>query len=592
MILKNIKRFTLFLLVGGLLIGCNDQWDDHVKVNDPDLSGSVLEAIQKNVELSEFNALLQETGYAEVLSGDNNYTVFAPTNEALSAYTDASDEVKKNIVRNHIALLTYKQEDLGVSLMMMSGKNLLLDEIVLNEQEILCANGILRTASNVVLPKDNIYEIISKLRDSYEMASIIYEAGDSVMDPDKSIQLGVDRETGLAYYDTVWMYQNPYLDSIGINNEDSLYAMVLLENSTFNVLKKKYAKYMMQLDDDADSTNTYAFVSRELIYDLICRPTETIAESLISVNDIQVDMKEAVVISEEEASNGKLLVAKDVNIRIKDNKVKELIVQGEDFYTCLEPNYVFTRLRDDAMGGSDVMLTGYWTQSGPGKGNLFDEEGERVDTTLNLTFCYTSATAGTGAIRSSAINSYIKYSPYLYSTSYNIYWVTNDDIENHYKNDRNQFDPDYDAENPNNPCISIYRVIQKMYISEEGKQLTWTSPGIIGNRMQQTGNGKVLVGVDPETAQGMPSSTVKKGVNAGVFGLELPLAWCQASGDYEKITNPLTNLNNRFAVVRKTAGEADIMVTNSHNVDAATSKDNGMIFLDYIRFVPIVDEND
>lgn len=580
MIFKNIKRLSFLLLVGCLLSACNNQWDDHVKVNDSALSGSVLTAIQKNKELSIFNTLLIQTGYDEVLASDNNYTVLAPVNDALADYVDAADDIKKKIVQNHIALLTYKQEDLGSHLMMMSGKKLWLNNIELDEQEILCANGIIRLASNVVLPKDNIYEIISGLRETYEMASIIYEAGDSVMDPDKSIQKGVDKETGMAYYDTVWMYQNPYLDSIAIHNEDSLYTMVLLENENFDVLKKKYAKYMMQYDDDADSTNTYAFVSQELIFDLISRSNDFSSNTLTSINGIKVEMEEAVV-KEEEASNGKVLIAKDVNIRIKDNKVKELIIQGEEYYSCLESNYVLTRLRDEAMKGSDVMLAGYWTQSGTG--NTIGEDGERIDTTLNLSFDYNSS------LRSTAINSYIKYRPHLYSTSYKIYWVTNDDIEHHYRNAANQFDPDYDPENPNQPCISVYRVIQKMYIAEEGKNLTWSS-GVIGNS-QRSGTGRVLIGVDPETAEERLGANVLKGVNAGVLNMELPLVWCMASGDYEKITNPLSNVENRLKVDRKTAGKTDIMVTNSPNAELGNTK-NGMIFLDYIRFVPIVDEND
>ena len=83
------------------------------------------------------------------------------------------------------------------------------------------------------------------------MAAIISNAGYSVMDIDKSVQLGVDKETGKPYYDTVWSYFNPFLDSIAIDNEDASYKMLLLSDDNFITLRDKYAKYMVQVNADS-----------------------------------------------------------------------------------------------------------------------------------------------------------------------------------------------------------------------------------------------------------------------------------------------------------------------------------------------------
>ena len=299
-------KLLYFPIFAALIFGCNNQWDDYVKVSDSNLSGSVLEAIEKNKDLSMFYGFLETTGYKEILSGANNYTVFAPVNNALESYKESSDDIKKNIVRNHIAFLTQKNEDLIGTVKMINGKNLNMDNINLTEEEILCSNGILRTASNVVLAKDNIYELINSYKENNQMAAIISNAGYSVMDIDKSVQLGVDKETGKPYYDTVWSYFNPFLDSIAIDNEDASYKMLLLSDDNFITLRDKYAKYMVQVNDDSEKTLTNAFASESLIYDLICNTEEN---DFISVNGINIDMENASVTDELEASNGSLIIA-------------------------------------------------------------------------------------------------------------------------------------------------------------------------------------------------------------------------------------------------------------------------------------------
>ena len=573
----HIKQWVILTIGALFYLSCNNQWDDHINTNDEFIEGNVLDAVKKMPSLSVFNSFLVNTGYDKVISGANNYTVFAPDNEALSGYETASLDIQKKIVSNHIAFLIKNNEELKGKIRVINGKNLDIENVSLLDSEILCNNGILRIASNVVLPKENIYEVINGHKEKYLMASIIANAGDSVMDPDKSVQMGVDKNSGLPYYDTVWMYQNPYIDSIAINNEDSLYTLLLLEDENFEVLRDKYSKYMNQLDDP-DGSKTDAVATQSLIYDLICKYTTE--DDMESVSGIKIDSDTATINENITASNGNIYVANGVNIKMKNNKIKDVIVQAESFIESLEPTWVYTRMRDQALGGKDIMLSSYWTSSATV--NTTTPSGADTTYTVSYRFIYDISV---GTNYSKKINSYVKYRPNLFSTDYNVFWVTNDDIADHFKGDT--LDPDYDPLIPNKPCPSVYRVMQKMYIAEEGKNLNWSS-GMIVNA-KKSGRAKVMVGIDPETAdQRVPNI----GVNAGVLQVEQPLRWHQASGDFDAVTMALTSDKTRDVLTINSAGEIDIMVTNSAKTEIASSVVNGFIFLDYIRFSPIIDEND
>ena len=576
--IKNIKQMVLLAAAAAIYAGCNTQWDDHVKVNDQNLQGSVLEAIQKNKDLSTFYGFIQETGYSSVLNGANNYTVLAPVNSALESYTNSDQTIKKSIVRNHIAFLTQNAEDLKGTVKMINGKNLDIDDVSLSQEEILCGNGILRVASNVVLPKNNIYEFINSYKDKNMMADIIINAGDSIMDQDKSIQLGVDKETGMPYYDTVWLYYNRFLDVINIDDEDADFKMIMLNDENFLKLRGKYAKYMAQLDDDADGTKTKQVAAESLICDLVCDKSQS---EYVAVTGVKVDMSAATISQQYDASNGVFLIADDVNIKIKDNKIKDVIIQGEDYVGCLESNWVYTRLRDEAVGGRDIMLSGYSTPSSTV--TVKDQSGQDSTYTISYKFIY-GGTSGTNYSRT--VNSYVRYTAKLYSVKYNVFWVANDDIPEHYAGDKN--DPDYDPEQPNKPCTSIYRVKQKLFIGEEGKKLAWNS-SVISNFKKSGSNGIVMVGIDPDMVD---ERTPDAGVNAGVLQVEQPLRWHMAKAPYYPVGNPLSSASTRDVLSITKACDIDLMVTNSVSSDAASNQVNGFIFLDYIRFSPIIDDED
>ena len=100
------------LSFSAMLVACSD-WDDHYEADSSILSSqqsTLWENISSNGQLSQFAALLKKTGYDQVLSATQTYTVWAPQNgsfdyDALSSMSDA--RVQREFVMNHIARNNY-----------------------------------------------------------------------------------------------------------------------------------------------------------------------------------------------------------------------------------------------------------------------------------------------------------------------------------------------------------------------------------------------------------------------------------------------------------------------------------------------------
>jgi hypothetical protein len=100
-----------------------------------------------------------------------------------------------------------------------------------------------------------------------------------------------------------------------------------------------------------------------------------------------------------------------------------------------------------------------------------------------------------------------------------------------------------------------------------------------------------MVGITPDTTDASGRGHTI-GVNAGVE-TEMPLRWYKAAGDYEALSTPLAAANTRDYLNCTSMGTACFYVTNSPYTSVSNSTSNGLIFLDYIRLVPeMIDEND
>lgn len=654
--MNNIKKRFIFLMGVAIAVmggsGCDDRWDDE------DVSGTrsktIWEVISSRAELSNFRESLARGNYDAVLQSSGAYTVLAPVNEAMQMVPDSLWE---EVPGSHIALLEYNKAALDTMtyLSMYNGKSVFLDSMKLTQEEIVCRNGILRFSGFASERQPNVYERLYDLAAENDMAAFILSLGDSVMDMERSVQTGLDPVTNAPVYDTVYKYYNPLFDRIPLNDDKALISLVLLDNETFAALVDKYWPYVKQHNGQhrestyattfkIDSAKTTQVARTELVCDLTCylENAQLGNEKFISTGGVELDMANAVLPTDSVwmVSNGNIRWAKGVNIRMKDNKIKDVYVQGEDYYATNE-NYVFTRIVPSAMGGRDVVLCGadtmrtyaaYYVDS---LGNMTDSV---IFKTISSRYGYVGtsfSSNGNPQLNYAKGGSYLAYKAQLFSCNYKIYWRSVDDRAHHCAPDTTAVNyPEY-QKNKNYPCGGVLRNIQKMYLSQPGDYpLAYNGAETVGDFVLNcTANNifngtyknfRCLVGYDPKAdlaeEVGQKGNFARMGINAG-FGVddpsyETPLVWCrtvtpdQKSIFYSGITDVSTN--DRFAINQRTgkptsipkdifycmyAGEASIFVTNAPfnqtnttTPSASKVQPHGSIYLDYIRFVPDIDE--
>lgn len=111
-----MKKFMSFLVVILVItfISCSD--DDNSK------SENLTDVIQSNSSLSSLEAALKKVGLWDVLKGDVNYTVFAPTNQAFATFLASNgfssleqipNEILTQVLLNHV--LGFKAQSSQVS---------------------------------------------------------------------------------------------------------------------------------------------------------------------------------------------------------------------------------------------------------------------------------------------------------------------------------------------------------------------------------------------------------------------------------------------------------------------------------------------
>ncbi len=667
-------------------------------------SQTLWEVISSRSDLSEFAQVLRQNGYDDLLSSSGTYTVFAPGNAAVSAI---DDDKLSEVPGSHIALLGYNKTALAEMsyLTMINERQALLSELALTDEEIVCRNGFLRfSTAGARATQQNIYELLLDLSDEYEMAAFITSLGDSVMDTEKSVQIGIDATTNQPIYDTVMTYYNPLFDYVPLNDNDSLISLMLVDNVTWNKLINRYWRYMRQHVDASEDPNlldptkdtNYDFGSKfdtvstdyvtrvELVRDLsfsyegatltssVNNP-ETVSQVYNSRTGIEVTMDSATVLDTLMASNGRIEIASNAKIKLGNNKIKDIYLEGEDYYYTNE-RYVAT-LVDPRFRGSRYVKTygidslrGYTRYVLDSLGN----RAKRMDGSDSTE--YVSAQLRAVYNTSQYCNSYggsvLGYKVNLFSCNYRIQWrhvVPGNQGTNYCNPDT--LDVNYAKyagfdgykANANWPIGGVMRHIQKMYLSQPGDApLEYNSSlavsDFVKNPYPFDSYGdytwfRCMTDYDPDAVISTKKAEdevgsngyinwYRMGVNAG-FALddptyETPLVWCQTAMDHaDGVINvdPDTGEESSAAVYtsgivgvssatswtpKKGAqtgqrvprqvprdifmclynGEATVFVTsNPFGTDNAAGAANlnyckGSIFLDYIHFIPVIDEDD
>jgi len=283
----NLKLTLLTILLGGLFMGCKESIDTSSRYVFKDQT--IMDYLQKHDKYSEYVRLLSkipvssvsETTLRQLLTARGNYTVFAPTNEAIQLYLDtlyrkeilssptwdgfaterARDSIEKVIVYNSILdggdntlVYTYDfpiQQDGEISLPNMYDRRLSvhqsedsLDLYLINNEpmdvrnnNIPAINGVIHSMNGVVAPSNNtlghlMFDVIDQKREGFYVASMI------------ALAVGL-RDTLEKYIDQV--YEDMYLrGDIKVNTTE-----YELEGHNFHTPQHRYYGFTYFAETDS-----------------------------------------------------------------------------------------------------------------------------------------------------------------------------------------------------------------------------------------------------------------------------------------------------------------------------------------------------
>jgi hypothetical protein len=364
--------FAVCIAVTGL---CCKKWDDHVAVNDQPLNQNLQEYINAQPDLSRFSEYLVKTGLDKVIASSKNYTIWAPTNDALNSLPAevVNDTAKlRSWLVNHIAGQLYftrmATDSLRVS--MLNGKritffNKKFDEAGIQQADIYVRNGALHIIDKVIAPLPSIWEFIESTKTKYAQNEYVTSVNYQMQDPSKAEIDSINPVTGEPVYkpNTGIVNINTFRTKVyDVGNEDSLYTYIVLTDGAYATERDKQKIFFK---------STYAYytnnnASWNVVKDLAIKgyyPPDKLPATLLSKFNVHIPVTTSAIVETQKASNGIIYVVNAAAAPIEE-KVPVVIVQGEDPYgiKSVEDKYItklFYRQRKNPLTGqsfNDIYL--------------------------------------------------------------------------------------------------------------------------------------------------------------------------------------------------------------------------------------------
>ena len=552
-----------YLLLIGLVAAmacftsCHESaWEEHLVVKTT--NESLMDLISSRSDLSVFAQLLQKTGYDAVVGGAGSYTVFAPSNAAWVGVDTTDVNGLRALIGVLIVHNTYfsDNQQLYVMISAVNGKNIFFDAATnsfngatIVDADMAAANGVLHITNQLVERRENIWEYLSTFTTS-EQFKYINQLNTRVMDMEKSVPTGVYPD-GKTRYDTAWMNRNQFLEGYPLDNEDSVFTYIIVDNPAFEALHTKYEPYFKSTTAVKTDSVTRFNVTSDFVFRGIVDISAV--DTLVNANGVKVPVGSAIIKKVYSASNGRVYHIDQSNIRLKD-KIKPVKIEGENFHSAFDRNFVFTRYKRWASGERDVVLSSAATQTD----TLWRKVPLPPDTVPMRDSVATKTYFINSGLVANVANFYIEYKVPVNSTAYDVYYVAYDDITDHSDHSYRNF--------------GVYRVEQKLFASMPDAPVLrhGTASNNRGVANNYLGENRCFVG---QTLAGVHELTKLR-----IWNLE-PTT--------QLLSAPLMNPEAEVMTVPR-AGTMTLWLTNTARSNAASRQ--GLLFLDYIVLVPRIDE--
>lgn len=121
---KSLQCLLLFISTIFLLTNCSKkEWDDYYG-RPSDLGPPIYQQLEERGNFKHLTALLDRTGYKDIISGSGWWTMFAPTDAAFEEFfkqqniagvSDLSDSLARSIVRYSLVYNSYRKDQLSIN---------------------------------------------------------------------------------------------------------------------------------------------------------------------------------------------------------------------------------------------------------------------------------------------------------------------------------------------------------------------------------------------------------------------------------------------------------------------------------------------
>ena len=338
---------TMLLICMTSFQSCNDEWEQHYTAKKDFIADkSLWDVICTNPDLKLFTQVLRNNGYDKILSSSQMYTVWAPVDSALQQYDFTNKNIVREFIENHIARQSYSayyQVDEKVTLINTKvlklihadGKYLFGNSEIVERNKVV-NNGILHLLKSEVAFFPNIWEYLPKNADVDSVYNYLYSFNQTIFDEKHSIPGDVNENGQLVYLDSVFINFNKMFKTVGfLNNEDSLYSILLPTNKAWNssyAKIKNYYNYYNQNKLISDTLQRY-FTTLSLVRDLSFSNTMQLspADSMISTSG-NIFNEPAYLFDNTQVvnvSNGKIYLSDSLLFKHYDSWNKTIKVEAE-----------------------------------------------------------------------------------------------------------------------------------------------------------------------------------------------------------------------------------------------------------------------
>jgi uncharacterized surface protein with fasciclin (FAS1) repeats len=345
-------RFAILIIavvLGSAITGCN-KWKDHNGLSDQASGIDLFQQIQSTPELSRFAELLTMTGYNELIAGSQNYTVFAPVNEALASLDPAvvnDSEKLRLFVGNHISnQLQQAGGNTALRLPMVNGKynNLLqmqFDEATITIANKFGKNGLLHIIDKAVPALPNAWQFVqlNPLMPTYQ----------------KNTMLGLkNNDSSMAFLKNV----------VDLSNEKKQYTFFAMPDTSWLKELNMYLPFFAT--STVDSTLTFA--SMAILNDLAIEGVYTPAslpDTILSKFNTKVGIDKNDIVQTVKVSNGIVYLMRKLPVLPK-HKFQPIVIQGENYTSTKisKTSNTYIRERFNPVTGKDfrdVLVFGHGT---------------------------------------------------------------------------------------------------------------------------------------------------------------------------------------------------------------------------------------